>query len=182
MIRSRRAFVAEAAVLTAAGGTLLGSCATATDQKPNEDDATRVRFEVYPIGKVEKIEGATRIRLFDEYADGLLGLDEWSHVNVLYWFDRNDTPQQRRVLQVHPRGDRQNPFTGVFACRAPVRPNLIALSVCEVMAIEKNVVTIYEIDAFDGTPVIDLKPFIPPDAPNQNIRVPNWTGRQRPRD
>lgn len=57
MIRSRRAFVAEAAVLTAAGGTLLGSCATATDQKPNEDDATRVRFEVYPIGKVEKIEG-----------------------------------------------------------------------------------------------------------------------------
>ncbi|MCF7673879.1 MAG: TrmO family methyltransferase [Akkermansiaceae bacterium] len=71
----------------------------------------------------------TRIGIFDPYVEGLLGLQEWSHVNVFYWFDQNDQPQKRGILRVHPRGDQANPLTGVFACRSPVRPNLIALSV-----------------------------------------------------
>ena len=179
MARSRRAFVADAAMFTAAGGTLLTSNASATD-KEKLDEAAEVSYRVYPIGKVEKNGGSTRIRIFDKYAGGLLGLGQWSHVNVFYWFDKNDTPQRRRILQVHPRGDRKNPLTGVFACRAPVRPNLIALTACKVLAVEKNVLTVDRIDAFDATSVIDLKPFIPPDAPSKNIRVPDWTGRMRP--
>ena len=180
MARSRRAFVAETAMLTAAGGTLLTSSVSATDKERSEDEAADVFYRVYPIGKVEKNGGSTRIRIFDKYADGLLGLGQWSHVNVFYWFDKNDVPQRRRILQVHPRGDRENPLTGVFACRAPVRPNLIALTVCKILAVEKNVVAVDRIDAFDATPVIDLKPFIPPDAPRNNIQVPDWTGRMRP--
>jgi len=137
-------------------------------------------FKLFPIGKVEKQGQVVRLRIYDVYADGLLGLDGWSHVNVFYWFDKNDTAQQRRVLQVHPRGDKQNPLTGVFACRAPVRPNLIALSVCKILSVQGSVVTVDDLDAFDATPILDLKPFIPPDAPTKDVRVPAWAGPRKP--
>jgi tRNA-Thr(GGU) m(6)t(6)A37 methyltransferase TsaA len=179
MATSRRAFVAEAAFLAAAGGTILTSNAMAAEDESVKAEGTEAFYKVYPIGKVEKKDASTRIRIFDKYADGLVGLDQWSHVNVFYWFDKNDVPQKRRILQVHPRGDRKNPLTGVFACRAPVRPNLVALTVCKILSVEKNVLTVDRIDAFDATPVIDLKPFIPPDAPSRYIKVPGWTGRKK---
>ncbi len=179
MAASRRAFVKEAAIWTAAGGTTLTWNALATEDERVKEEGPEAFYKVYPIGKVEKKGASTRIRIFDNYADGLLGLDQWSHVNVFYWFDKNDVPEKRRILQVHPRGDRENPRTGVFACRAPVRPNLIALTVCKILAVEKNVLAVDRIDAFDTTPVIDLKPFIPPDVPSKNIKVPDWTGRMK---
>jgi tRNA-Thr(GGU) m(6)t(6)A37 methyltransferase TsaA len=137
-------------------------------------------FQLFPIGKVEKKGQVVRLRIFDEFVDGLLGLEGWSHVNVFYWFDQNDTPQQRRVLRVHPRGDKQNPLTGVFACRAPMRPNLIALSVCRILSVQGNLVHLEGLDAFDATPILDLKPFIPPDAPMRDVRVPAWLKEKKP--
>ena len=80
-------------------------------------------FKLYPVGQVKKQRGATELRISDRYHDALKGLDGFSHALVLYWFDRNDTPKKRNILQVHPRGNMKNPLTGVFACRAPMRPN-----------------------------------------------------------
>ena len=97
MAHSRRAFVAEAAILTAAGGTILTSNALATEDEKVKEEGSEAFYKVYPIGKVEKKGGSTRIRIFDKYADGLLGLDQWSHVNVFYWFDKNDMPQRSAV-------------------------------------------------------------------------------------
>jgi tRNA-Thr(GGU) m(6)t(6)A37 methyltransferase TsaA len=134
-------------------------------------------FSMLPIGRVEVKGDAAGIHIFDAYADGLLGLDQWSHVQVFYWFDKNDTPEHRGVLRVHPRGNRENPLTGVFACRSPFRPNLIALTVCRIVAVEGSVVRLDKIDAFDGTPVLDLKPFTPADAPTAGVRVPDWARR-----
>jgi len=134
-------------------------------------------FTLLPIGRVEVKGDAAAVRIFDAYAEGLLGLDQWSHVQVFYWFDKNDTPEHRRMLRVHPRGNRENPLTGVFACRSPFRPNLIALTVCRITAVEGSVVRLDKIDAFDGTPVLDLKPFTPADAPTQGVRVPDWARR-----
>jgi tRNA (Thr-GGU) A37 N-methylase len=57
---------------------------------------------------------------------------------------------------------------------------LIALSVCKVLAVEENLVTLDRIDAFDGTPVLDIKPFIPPDAPAKDLRVPAWARGGKP--
>jgi tRNA-Thr(GGU) m(6)t(6)A37 methyltransferase TsaA len=156
-------------LLSARGSEIQDNAADATDREQS--------FKLFSIGRVERQGQTVRLRIFDDYADGLLGLDGWSHVNVFYWFDRNDTPQRRRVLQVHPRGDPENPLTGVFACRAPVRPNLIALSVCRILSVQGNRVTVDDLDAFDATPVLDLKPFVPPDAPRQGVRVPDWAGR-----
>jgi tRNA-Thr(GGU) m(6)t(6)A37 methyltransferase TsaA len=134
-------------------------------------------FTMTPIGQIEMKNNQSCIQIYSQYAEGLLGLDQWSHVQVLYWFDRNDTPEKRRILRVHPRGNREHPLTGVFACRSPFRPNLIALSVCRILAVEGNTIRLDAIDAMDGTPVLDLKPFTPPDAPSQGVKVPDWARR-----
>jgi len=132
-------------------------------------------FKVFPVGKVEKKEDSTFIKISDKYLEAIKGLDEFSHVIVIYWFHRNDTPEKRSILQVHPRGNKKNPLTGIFACRAPVRPNLIALTVCKILSINGNNIYIDEIDAFDESPVLDLKPYIPRiDNPKKDIRLPDW--------
>lgn len=180
MKRTRRKFLARAAELTA-GGALLAPAWMArarAGEAPGREGA-EVSFQLTPVGKVEKQGEAASLRIFDRYGDALLGLEGWSHVNVIWWFDKNDVPEKRRILRVHPRGNPENPLTGVFACRSPVRPNLIALSVCKILSVEKNVVRVDAIDAFHDTPVLDLKPFAPPDAPAQGIKVPDWAkGKQ----
>jgi tRNA-Thr(GGU) m(6)t(6)A37 methyltransferase TsaA len=133
-------------------------------------------FELVPIGSIERQGEKTVIRLDSRYRDGLLGLEEWSHIWVFYWFDRNDTPSQRSVLQVHPRGNPDNPLTGVFATRSPMRPNLVALNLCRVLAIEGTNIEIEESDALDRTPVLDIKPYSGGmDTPQGERRQPSWT-------
>ncbi|MBI9016253.1 MAG: tRNA (N6-threonylcarbamoyladenosine(37)-N6)-methyltransferase TrmO [Phycisphaerae bacterium] len=125
---------------------------TKQDQ-PNQKPA----FNIYPIGKVIRQGEKTMIVLDKQYAKGLLGLDKQKHLIVVYWFDKNDTPEKRAILQVHPRGNKDNPLTGVFGTHSPVRPNLIAISECKILSIKDNIIEIDKIDAFDNTPVIDIK-------------------------
>ena len=133
-------------------------------------------FMVKPIGQIQKIDGRMLIVLDKKYQEGLLGLEQWSHVQVIWWFDKNDTPQKRAILRVHPRGNKSNPLTGVFACRAPVRPNLIALSLCKIVSVKDNVIEVDKIDALEGTPVLDLKPYAPGQDSASEVRVPKWAG------
>lgn len=115
-------------------------------------------FEVRPIGWIRKAQGRTTIEVDAQYQAALLGVEDLDAIWVLYWFDRNDTPEQRTILQVHPRRNPDNALRGVFATRAPVRPNLIALSRCRVLSVDDNVIEIDDIDAFPNTPVLDVKP------------------------
>jgi tRNA-Thr(GGU) m(6)t(6)A37 methyltransferase TsaA len=131
-------------------------------------------FRIIPVGVVRKTETAVSIEIFDDYTDGLLGLDGFSHIAVFYWFDQNDTAEKRRVLQVHPRKDPRNPLTGVFATHSPQRPNLIGLTVCKILSIHGGSVKIKDIDAFDGTPVIDIKCYIPGSVGEKDVRLPDW--------
>lgn len=140
--------------------------AAALNRKEKGDQALESRqdvkkqdqgFSVYPIGKVVKEDGKTFIVLDKRYQAGLKGLEKHSYVTVVYWFDRNDTPEKRAILEVYPRGDRSNPLTGVFATHSPFRPNLIAITRCDIIEVRDNIIEIKEIDAFDGSPVLDLK-------------------------
>jgi len=129
-------------------------------QESDSQDPAQVKpqcFTVHPIGKIVKKEDKTFIELDKKYEAGLKGLEKHSYVTVVYWLDRNDTPEQRAILQVHPRGDKNNPMTGVFATHSPFRPNLMAISKCDIISIKENVIEIKDIDAFDGSPVLDLK-------------------------
>ncbi len=131
------------------------------------------QFILSPIGSVQKENGRTTLLLNKDVEPALRGLDEFSHVWVFWWFGRNDIQKKRAVLQVHPRGNRENPLTGVFACRAPVRPNLIALTLCRVISVKDNVIEIDKIDAFADTPILDLKPYIPSND-SAKASVPDW--------
>lgn len=119
-----------------------------------------IQYQVHPIGWVRKSNGRTILEIDKEYQDALLGVDQLESIWVLWWFDRNDTPRQRSILQVHPFGDPANPLKGVFATRAPVRPNLIALTRCNVLSVEGNRVEIDDIDAFEDTPILDIKRYV----------------------
>ena len=131
-------------------------------------------YSINPIGVIHKSDEKSWIKLYDDYIDGLLGLEGFSHIYVLYWFHENDSPEKRRTLQVHPRKDPQNPLTGVFATHSPRRPNLIALTLCKIKAIDDNTIYIDEIDAFDGTPVIDIKCYIPDSVQEEDLQLPDW--------
>jgi tRNA (Thr-GGU) A37 N-methylase len=95
----------------------IGGCAMPSTA--GKEQTAKTQFIVHPIGKIVKENDKTRIVLDEKYQPGLSGLEKHSHVTVVYWFDRNDTPEKRAVLQVHPRGDKQLPLTGVFATIRP---------------------------------------------------------------
>jgi tRNA-Thr(GGU) m(6)t(6)A37 methyltransferase TsaA len=133
-----------------------------------------------PIGVVKKQGERTWLEIYPQYAPGLLGLQGFSHLWVFYWFHENDTPEQRQTLQVHPRRDPANPLTGVFACRSPERPNLIGFTACRIIKVEGQRVEVADLDARDGSPILDLKPYIPEGDAIPAARTPEWLKRPRP--
>ena len=137
-------------------------------------------FRIFPVGKIKKQGASVEIRIEDKYKDALLGLDDFSHIIVCYWFHKNDSKDKRTVLQVHPRNNERNPRRGVFATHSPMRPNLIAVSICRILSIAGSIIFIDDIDAFDGTPVIDIKGFMPNTIPTSDIKVPSWAKRHSP--
>ena len=131
-------------------------------------------YRVHPIGWIRKEDAGVRIDLDPAFKEGLLGLEGFSHIIVCYWFHENDNPEDRSRLQVHPRKNPANPLTGVFATHAPVRPNLIALSRCRVLSVEGTTIRIDQIDARSGTPVIDIKCYVPDNLEPSEVRLPAW--------
>ena len=134
-------------------------------------------FQIFPVGVIKKKEEKVNIEVYKEYRDALLGLEQFSHIIVLCWHHQNDIPEKRRILQVHPRGDKALPLTGIFGTRSPVRPNLIALSTCEILSIDRNIIRVDKIGAFNGTPVIDIKPCLGKNDSMINVRVPEWVDK-----
>lgn len=135
-------------------------------------------YQIFPVGTIHKDGDAARIEIKEAYREAMDGLEGFSHITVLYWFNQNDTPEMRGTLKVHPRNDTTNPLTGVFATHSPLRPNLIALTHCRITGIEGNVIHLDEIDAYDQTPVIDIKAYIPIDKLTaENVGVPDWANK-----
>jgi tRNA-Thr(GGU) m(6)t(6)A37 methyltransferase TsaA len=96
------------------------------------------------------------LELHEWAAEGLRGLAVGDEIIVITWLHRG----RRDVLQVHPRSDRRNPLTGVFATRSPDRPNPLGLHPVVVRAIAGRRLRIGPIEAIDGTPVVDIKPML----------------------
>ena len=135
-------------------------------------------FKIFPIGMVRKRDKRVTIEIYPAYEDGLMGLDQNSHIIVFSWFHESDTPEKRKRLQVHPRRNKANPLTGVFATRSPVRPNPISIMACKIVSIEGRQIHVDAIDAFDGTPVIDIKPYIPRLDAISKVRMPGWAEKK----
>lgn len=137
------------------------------------DDKT---YQVRPIGAVRATEdGLFALEILEPYRPALQQLDKFSHVRVIWWADQCDTAEDRAVMQVEPPYAKGY-VVGVFACCSPARPNPIATTTCFVMGIDpaKGIVSIPWIDAFDGTPILDLKPYIPIADRVRDFYVPEW--------
>ncbi|MHB8437615.1 MAG: TrmO family methyltransferase domain-containing protein [Acidimicrobiales bacterium] len=115
------------------------------------------------------------IRLLAPFdARSVLGLDAFSHVEVLYVFDRVDAGAVH-VHARHPRGNPSWPEVGILAQRAKDRVNRIGLSTCELLAVKGDTIEVRGLDAVDGTPVIDVKPHMAEFGPRGTVRQPAWS-------
>ena len=146
---------------------------------PNPRRAAIKTICLNPVGVVKKQGQRAWLEVLPECGPALKGLQDFSHLWVFYWFHGNDNPEERRTLQVHPRRDPANPLTGVFACRAPVRPNLIGFTACRIIKIEGNAVEVADLDALDGSPILDLKPYIPIGDAIPEAVTPGWLKRSK---
>jgi tRNA-Thr(GGU) m(6)t(6)A37 methyltransferase TsaA len=132
--------------------------------------------EVNFIGIVESAgETEARMRIFDEFCEGLKEIDQFSHLILLYWIHLRDEEKERRTLRVFPRRHAVDVRVGVFACRSPSRPNPIGLCVVELVRIDTCNLTVKGLDALEGSPIIDIKPYIPRADSVPDARVPEWT-------
>ncbi|KON32074.1 hypothetical protein AC477_03410 [miscellaneous Crenarchaeota group-1 archaeon SG8-32-1] len=114
----------------------------------------------------------SKIVIREKYTEALNGIEEFSHLFVLFWLHEMSI-NDGRVMKVHPRGRNDMPLVGVFATRSPHRPNPIGLTRVRLLEIEGNVLTVQGLDAYHDTPVLDLKPFDSWDT-TENFKVADW--------
>ncbi|SCG85381.1 tRNA (N6-threonylcarbamoyladenosine(37)-N6)-methyltransferase TrmO [Methanobacterium congolense] len=100
-------------------------------------------------------EVVSKIIIFEDYKEGMEGLEDRSHLIVLYWANRAD----RNILKVVPPSKTQK--RGVFATRSPSRPNPISMCIVDLLEINGKILRVKGLDALDGSPVLDIKPYSP---------------------
>lgn len=141
-------------------------------------------FEIAPVGHVRSTRTTpeddawdsetSTIEVSPEFGErALLGLAEFSHCIVVYVFDRASWDGSR--MSRHPRGNTQWPEVGIFAQRAKDRPNRLGVSVCGIRAVDGATVQVTGLDAIDGTPVVDIKPWMDEFGPRSATRQPAWS-------
>jgi tRNA-Thr(GGU) m(6)t(6)A37 methyltransferase TsaA len=110
----------------------------------------------------------------DESLTGILdGIEEFSHILVLYWADR--VPGEgRSILKAHPMGRKDLPLVGIFATCSPARPNPLCAIVVRLLERSGNLLKVQGLDAVDGSPVIDIKPYNPNYYPVGPVQIPPW--------
>ncbi|EIJ78468.1 hypothetical protein PB1_12959 [Bacillus methanolicus PB1] len=139
-----------------------------------------------PIGKV--ISG--RIDIKDDYwgsevatieldssqftEEVLDGLEEFSHVDILYHFHLLDSSKIQKGAR-HPRNKQEYPKVGIFSQRRKNRPNRIGVSTCKLLRVDGLKITVQALDAIEGTPIIDIKPYMQEFGPREIVKQPNWS-------
>ena len=106
--------------------------------------------------------------------EALTGLDAFSHLEVVFVFDRVN-PTEVHTGRRHPRGNPDWPEVGILAQRAKDRPNRIGVTVCELVGVSGTTISVRGLDAIDGTPVLDVKPYFREFGPRREIRQPAWS-------
>ena len=134
------------------------------------------KAELRSIGIVEKAgEQEAQIRIFPEFCVGLKHIEGFSHIIILYWAHLRDDEKERQTLLVFPKKHAVKVETGVFACRSPSRPNPVGLCVVELLRVDKCVLSVKGLDALEGSPIIDIKPYLPRADCILNAQTPEWT-------
>jgi tRNA-Thr(GGU) m(6)t(6)A37 methyltransferase TsaA len=134
-----------------------------------------VRSEVKEPSRRKSKGIISEIVLDPSLTEALDNLDEFSHIIVIYWMHRSRRPPP---MKVHPGADPQRHLMGVFATRSPDRPNPIGKTTVRLLQRRDNVLKVEGLDAIDGTPVIDIKPYIPGYDSVEGAQAPSWVIKQ----
>jgi tRNA-Thr(GGU) m(6)t(6)A37 methyltransferase TsaA len=118
---------------------------------------------------------ASRIEIAPRWTAALEGLEEFSHINVLCYLHlmRREEP----VLQIHPQRNLEMPLVGFFSTRTPLRPNPISMTIVRLIERQENILCVRNLDMFDGTPVLDLKPYLTRGDCHPEATGPEWIHR-----
>jgi tRNA (adenine37-N6)-methyltransferase len=129
------------------------------------------------MDRIRRSNGAISEIIIDIDRIGVLdGIEEYSHLMVLYWGHK--VPEESRSLtRVHPMGRDDIPEVGIFSTCSPARPNPVLMTAVRLLARRGNVLEVAGLDAVDGSPVIDIKPYVPEQFPGEDVRVPTWMAR-----
>ena len=112
--------------------------------------------------------------IIDSTLEGILdGIGDFSHIMVLYWAHLVPS-ENRSITRVHPMGNKEFPLVGVFTTQSPVRPNSILTTVVRLKELRGNTLMVTGLDALDGSPVLDIKPYVPDHEQNEDVRLPAW--------
>jgi tRNA (adenine37-N6)-methyltransferase len=130
-----------------------------------------VRSEIKEPTHQKRPELVSEIIIDKALTEALDDLDEFSHIIVLWWIHKSRRPAP---MKVHPRGNPENKLMGVFATRSPDRPNPIGKSTVQLLERRGNVLKVQGLDAIDGTPVLDIKPYIPGYDSVDEATAPLW--------
>lgn len=106
----------------------------------------------------------------EKFIEALNGIEDYSHVIIVYWMDK----VKDYVLTHRPQGNPKVPIVGIFACRCPRRPNPIANTTVRLLEREGNKIKVKGLDILDGTPIIDIKPYWPQYDKVENGKIPDW--------
>jgi tRNA (adenine37-N6)-methyltransferase len=117
-------------------------------------------------------EVVSEIVIHPELSEALDNLDEFSHIIVLCWLEK--AKRQKLAAKIRMQQNPAKPLVGLFATRSPDRPNPIGKTTVKLLERRGNILKVQGLDAFDGTPVIDIKPFIPDYDSTGEAKVPGW--------
>ncbi|MHA1927601.1 MAG: tRNA (N6-threonylcarbamoyladenosine(37)-N6)-methyltransferase TrmO [Candidatus Thorarchaeota archaeon] len=133
-------------------------------------------FTINPIGTVQKKDSKIYLEINHEFWDATTHLDLFSHAIILWWIDGMDTPDIRKTILSKPPKNKGPISSGVFSCRTPTRPNPIGHTIVRIISLdEKNKrIEIDHMDANDGTPLIDIKPYLPSSDRVDKAKVAPW--------
>lgn len=116
---------------------------------------------------------ASDIIIIPRYIRALDGIECFSHIIVVFWLHKTKI-YERSIMKVHPRKDPSLPLIGVFATRSPARPNPIGITTVKLVKKESNILTVVGLDAIDGSPVLDIKPYLPEAFAQSEVTLPKW--------
>ena len=145
------------------------------------------KIETRPIGFVKRTSEedvkdkslVSEIVLEKDFTKALDGIEDFSHVFVIYWMHK--MPRlEKAALKIHPRGESGLPLVGTLATRGPNHPNPIGLTLVEVVKRKENALFVRGLDAYDGTPVLDIKPYGCPWEVVADFRAPKWFYENQP--
>lgn len=139
-----------------------------------------VRNEIKEMGK-HKWENVVSQLLFKPgIEEALDGLEKFSHIIVVFWMHHSPV-RESLTLKTHPQMRQDLPLVGVLATRSPVRPNPLGVTVVKLLERKGNQLKVVGLDALDGTPVVDIKPYLPGDSAT-DIKTPDWVYKLRQQD